>query len=56
MTGLVLIGYAWPKRPKVVLTVTLEERQALWKAGYSVDAIPPAQALEIDALFTANGK
>lgn len=50
---LVLIGYAWPLRPKIVLDSSFEARETLWRMGYSVDAIPRALALEIDKAFEA---
>lgn len=48
---LVLIGYAWPRPPKVVLDSSFQAREALWREGYSVDAIPRMQALEIEKAF-----
>lgn len=52
---LALIGYAWPKRPKIVFGDSFELRRALWREGYSVDAIPRALAFEIDAPKTSLG-
>lgn len=52
-TDFVWIGYAWPDRPKVVYSNAFSDYQSLCNQGYSVDGIPRALALEIDALWDA---
>lgn len=44
---LALIGYRWPDAPKIVFECSFVERVALWKEGYSVDAIPISEAVKI---------
>lgn len=51
---MVLIGYAWPRPPKVVCDSSFQAREALWHEGYSVDAIPQTQALEIENVFMSS--
>lgn len=43
---LALIGYRWPDAPKIVFECSFVERVALWKEGYSVDAIPVKETLK----------
>lgn len=47
-----LIGCHQSNNPKIVYSTLFSERQALWRDGYSVDAIPVDEARAIEAAWS----
>lgn len=49
MSELALVGYRHPGVTKIVFECSFVQRVALWKEGYSVDAIPISEAVKMKA-------
>lgn len=47
VSELALVGYRHPGVTKIVFESGFVERVALWKEGYSVDAIPISEAVKM---------